>query len=399
MLVLDDSDGDATHPARLPTSRQALLRSLRLDNVSHWTVRRLSVVDTPAGEFAVVLNSGSSSNTLDALRVEHFYGGIEVMPNAHDNTIQNSLVGNMKVSRNVDGVCIGLQGYTTRGGTVRILGTRILNNEIFNCVDGIQAIANTSRGYTKDFSGTQISGNDIYLTPDLYSNCSGRRDRNGECACAENGIDIKSGAENASRPFVVSDNRIWGWRQTDTRCGGSGSAGDAIVTHGRSKNVWIEHNVIFDVPLGVTLLRGSDGTRVTGNLFYDMHARQGNTGAALATEQGVSGISFNGNTIVKASSWATVETTDSSLECNVVIDSGAPTGPPRNNRIDRNSYYNVSDRGWLGGNGDVVLDTAKDSGNSERCFDIKRISGAKRFCIPHGQSTSKSPHNACASQY
>ena len=397
MLVLDDSDGDSRHPAKLPASKQALLRSLRLDNASHWIVRRLSIVDTPSSELAVVVDAGSSFNTLDALRVEHFYRGIDIMPNAHNNTIQNSLVGNMKISRGVDGVCIGLQGYTTRGSGIRILGTRILNNEIFNCVDGVQAIVNTTRTYTKDFSGTLISGNDIYLTRALYSNCSGRRDRNGECACAENGIDLKSGSENASRPFVVSGNRIWGWRRTDTGCGGSGSAGDAIIAHHHVKNTKIEHNIIFDAPLGVTLLRGADGTRVTGNLFYDVHSR-GTMGVPLATERGVSHVTFNGNTIVKAKSWATLETTTSSLECNVVIDSGSPTGSRSNNRIGRNSYYNT-DPGWLGGNGDVVLDTAKDSGNSERCFDIKRISGAKRFCIPHGQSTSKSPHNACASQY
>jgi hypothetical protein len=265
-------------------------------------------------------------------------------------------------------------------------------------VDGIQAIVNPAVNYTKDFSGTLIDGNDIYLTSALYSNCSGRRDPRGQCACAENAIDLKSGAENSARPFVITNNHIWGWKKTDKQCGGSGSWGSAIIGHYKLKNVVIKHNTIFDSQRGITLSTGPRNITITSNLMHGINSRVKKESAALVTTSDVSNVVMNGNTIVDAGSWITLRAGRSKLECNVIIGSGPAAGGRGNNTVGRNSYYR-SIPGVVSGNGDVVFDLERDSSNVDSCFTVKRISGGKKVCLSYGKSSKSSPHNACAAKY
>ncbi len=395
VLMLDGSQ--SANPSLLPDKEQAIISSLKFEKARHWVVKGLSIINTPKGEAVVEFDTGSSYNLLDSMRIEHFQQGIKIDDGAHGNTIQNSLIGDMLIRKGGDSVCIGLQGFRTRAATVKILDTKILNNEIYDCNDGIQTIINPAIRYTADFSGLVVDGNDIYLTPNSYSNCSGKMDPEGACACAENAIDLKSGAEDKSKPVRVINNRLWGWKKTDTRCGGSGSWGSAISAHFRLKNAEISRNTIFSSSRGISITEGPRAILVTDNLIHGINSTVKNEGIALVATADVVDLKVDGNTIVDSTSWMDFGARESSVECNVIIGSGAGSGVPRDGTVvARNSYYGTTPWRGTAGN-DVVYGGAEDSRNVDHCFLSKRISGQQSVCLPFGDASPASPHHACAS--
>ncbi len=392
-IVLDDGSSD--HPSALPLSSQALIQSLEFDGASHWYVERLSIEGTPDRQAVVRFTNGASNNTIDQMRIEGFYEGISIHNGSHGNAIQNSLIGNMDFHRGGDAVCIGLQGFQTRPAPVSILDTRILNNEIYDCNDGIQTIVNPALNYSADFSGLIIAGNDIYLTPARYSDCSGRLDPNGACACAENAIDLKGGALDSGRPVRAIGNRFWGWKKTDRQCGGSGSWGSAIVAHATAKNADILDNVFFDVSRGVSVSGDASAVVVKDNILHSIESQQTNEGMALVAGESVRDVVFSRNIIVKTATWMSFNAFQSRAECNVVIDSGAALGTLRSGSVvARNSYYGTPVT--VGTGLDKVFGTAAESKNTDLCITVKPYSGKKEICLPYALTTSQSPHHSCA---
>ncbi|MCB1756397.1 MAG: hypothetical protein KDJ38_12800 [Gammaproteobacteria bacterium] len=395
-VILLDSTQSTEHPAALAEREQAILESLSFDNASHWIVSRLSILDTPSDSTAVVFNSGSSFNTLDQMRIERFYYGLDIHNRANANTIQLSLVGNINVRRGSDTVCIGLLGYRSQPESIEIVNTRIINNEIYNCNDGIQTIINPDIRYSVDFSGLIIDANDIYLTPAMYTDCAGGRNPTGNCACAENAIDLKAGTDNTNSPVRITNNRLWGMRKTDVQCGGSGSWGAALVGSFNTRNALIADNVIFDSARGISFSTGPSDLTVSGNLIHGINSTRDNEGLALSTTADTRRLSFLRNTIVDAGSWLVLQASDSQVECNVLIDSGAARGVVRSGTVvDRNSYFNTPE--WSSSsNENVVYGLASDSASEELCFTVKRISNPENVCLAYGQSTDASPYHSCS---
>ncbi|MEM7378881.1 MAG: hypothetical protein AAF460_15430 [Pseudomonadota bacterium] len=173
-----------------------------------------------------------------------------------------------------------------------------MNNEIRNCVDGIQLVAPMSNAQGQpiradgssdssaplpgDFSGTLIAGNDIYTTPDYYTNCAGRVTSSGPCGMTENALDIKTGSTSASNPVRVVDNRFWGFRTnsgSDSLSTGSNDPGSAVVVHfGAVKHVEIARNLIWDSTQGISVVRGVSNVDIRDNIISDMAQRHGRYG-------------------------------------------------------------------------------------------------------------------------
>lgn len=137
-------------------------------------------------------------------------------------------------------------------------GVKIIDNEIFDWVDGIAVTAH-NLDPMMPVSNVKIEGNDIYLTPTYQE-------------CGENGIDIKAGSDTAT--VSVTRNRLWGFRQGDTKCAGSGSLGDAILVHVAARNVEIQRNIVFDAPRAYRDKLRDDGlsrhVEIDWNLFYGL---------------------------------------------------------------------------------------------------------------------------------
>ena len=395
VIVLDGRS--KIHPAKLAESDQAIVRSLEFDRASHWVVSGISLVDAVSTQPVVHLDPGSSFNTLDGMRIEHFYQGIILEDGASGNVFQNNLIGDLFIRKGGDGVCIGLQGFRTRASTVSIQNTRILNNEIYNCNDGIQTIINPAINYKADFSGLVVDGNDIYLTSARYSDCRGNMNPKGKCACAENAIDLKGGAEDSANPVRIINNHLWGWRRTDTLCGGSGSWGSAISAHFRLQNTDISHNTIFDSSRGISVSEGPRGIDITNNLIHGINSPEANEGVAMVTTVDTLDLNFERNTIVDANIWMNLNARQSSFECNVIIDSGAADGVLRDRTVvGRNSYYGTVP--WKGSaGGDIVFGSGAESRNVDHCFNVKDFKGTETVCLSYGSPTAESPHHACAS--
>ncbi len=386
-------DAPSGHPKRLTESQQAFIDSVELIGASYWRIERLTIADVSHRRPVIHLQEGSTNNVIDSMRIENFYDGIMIEKGSHKNLIQNNLIGDMKFYRGGDGVCIGLQAWRNRYDSVKILDTQIINNEIYDCNDGIQAIAN-DYPYDVDFSGTLIEGNHIYLTSSRYSDCSGNLDPDGNCACAENAIDLKGGAENANNPVRLKNNKFWGWRQTDTQCGGSGSWGAALVAHMKVKNVIIENNTVFDSPRGFSFVGTAHDITVRNNILHGINNAIGN-GYTLVATNDTYNLNYVGNTIADSDSWAAIYARTSTVQCNTVINSQkASAAIGAQTVVGNNIYFGTSP--WEGAGGNMTFGTAEDAHTADLCFEIKPISGSTTMCLTGVQPTSSTPtHPDC----
>jgi len=101
-----------------------------------------------------------------------------------------------------------------------------------------------------NYEGTIVDNNHMYINNEIYTDCNGNHDINGECAYAENAIDLKAGSNNPNNPIIISNNKMWGFRKSDRTNSYLGDPGAAIPIHYNVKNVLIRDNLIFDSVLG-----------------------------------------------------------------------------------------------------------------------------------------------------
>jgi len=244
---------------------------------------------------------------------------------SHYNCIQNSIIRDLIGSDQV--------GVLLKGEKDKAIGNRIINNEIYNCNDGIQLTYSTAYGEKGYLSGTIIENNDIYITQKSYSK------RKSGFACAENAIDIKIGGQSALSKDVVKilKNRIWGFRPTDTSCGGSGSLGRGIVMHIKANNIILKDNVFFDLPAGINVSnKGLPTPRVAilNNLFFDIKKYDKNLKQAPAISASIDADIYY-NTIKGSETSIVVQRNSASrIQCNTII------GVPQNFAWSKNK------KGW-----------------------------------------------------
>lgn len=249
----------------LNPQKHVILEGLNMNKADYWILNGLTFSgkskigkDGKAGGMYSRIVGGADHNIVNRCLFENVANGANLrIAHSNYNTIQNSIVRNLLGTDYV--------GILIQGENAVALGNRIVNNEIYDCNDGVH-INYMYDWADGDASGTVIENNDIYLTRKAYSNREG-------FACAENAIDIKIGGKTNKANDVVKvlKNRIWGFRVSDTSCGPSGSNGNGITIHKNARNILIKDNVFFDLPTGVGISHKNDrntNVAVVNNVFH-----------------------------------------------------------------------------------------------------------------------------------
>lgn len=264
----------------------------RIDTISapqigtaHWLIHGLTIRQPSA---AVQIGNDTHNITFESMLIEESrVYGLRIR-SAKDICIQNSVIRNVPIEAQRDSTGISIKPALYKP----VSRIKILDNEIYNYGDAIQI---TDHGPNPADSwvpveNVLIENNDLYLTND-------RRQADGT-ACAENGIDIKAGSDNAYTR--VYGNRMWGFRKTDTACAGSGSNGDAMVLHVAARRIEIERNIIGEAPVGIKekLFLSPTNTylsryiKANNNYFYNIQKYHvDDSGAVLDLSNNVSFIS------------------------------------------------------------------------------------------------------------
>lgn len=307
----------------------------------YWLIHRLDV--DPSANEGVRIGNNAQNVILNRMWV-HDAGNAQLIgigqsafSGVTDITVQNSLIHDTGIpGGGVDRHCILIGGGTD-------VNIRFVNNEIYNCAgDGIQ------KGSSDASPGLVVENNDIYLTTAYYSDGSGNLDPNGNRACAENGMDFKDGGSSAS-PIRVLHNRLWGFRQTDSNCAGTGSGGESIIWNEASAkdNRWglVQNNIAMDGTAAINAANGSPRNwSVVGNIFYDYKGRDtaGNQVLMLSSSSEVEVYLNTFIDVLKDNSthWANYGGgANKDIRCNVIISGGGTTGSPSGLEVSHNAFY------------------------------------------------------------
>lgn len=418
----DDSDeiftADISKLARMPM--------LDIRNTSHWVFNRLAWEGTSGMPIRM---AGATDIVIDRIRLTNNWRGIEFQHGTNDSYLQNSYIGNQIIPQGSgnDGVCVAFIGHYRQasfGGNIDYnfpvvaRGNHIVNNEIFNCNDGIQTVWMPQYSNEPNFQGTVMAGNDIYIDDRVYTNCYGSKDSSGPCAFTENAIDLKGGSLDASDPMLIFDNRMWGWRDTDSNYNSpANSHGTAISTHFNPvQNVEIYENVFWDIPSAVSFTRGSKDSIIRDNVIKNVTGESHNSGIGVVIYSdpydydspgdygNVTGMTVEKNHIINTDApWLSMSATNSTVRCNVVANGGSWTalsGPwATGATVGQNTFYNTNS-GGLSASSDTVLPSFAGANMGELCFKVKQASvpGGEQVCLADVLDTPASP-NTCASDY
>ena len=376
---------------------RAVISGLVFKSARNWIIDGITLITSADNiQPLIYFPAGSKSNSIvfKNMLLEGGGGGAGQVYIGNDNdniSLVSSVLRNTRPIAHKDSHCIKINGSSRNV---------ISKNEIYNCAgDGIQISHDGS-------PGTKITDNDIYLTRQIYSDCKGNPDSDGNCACAENAVDIK-GATKSPDPappgewLTISGNRMWGFKRTDVLCGGSGDAGNAIVIHyDPSDYIMISDNIIHHSHNGITVSSynskgspdGTDHVSIINNTFYSIHDLK-NKGSALNLGK-ASRYEAYFNTIIDTDQYITMGKKPGSWNefmCNVLINAGASSGAwGKTSIVNLNSYYNSEvnkfDKNY------IYFSDVAHAKNTQLCFDQRRLTARETFCIPDALTTDESPH-------
>ncbi|MBE8233090.1 MAG: hypothetical protein HAW67_05085, partial [Endozoicomonadaceae bacterium] len=244
---------DNTHPVHMPIFKRAIFRNIWLKSANYWIIDRLTVEKSSVqnqifgggqigrddvdanGRPIMAGTSGnfipSSHNILNRMLYQQMSEDVIVIyEGCHYNTIQNSVLRKNTLP-DKDWVGIILQAWHGRAHSAEIIGTLIQNNEIYDINGGIQLFDHEKITLNPDYRKTKIINNDIYITPNIYSDGKGKLTPKGVFAAAEYIIAIKAGTSSKASEDVIKikGNRMWGMRLLDHNIAGSHAHGAIIV--------------------------------------------------------------------------------------------------------------------------------------------------------------------------
>lgn len=379
-----------THPVDTQESNRAIVRGFDLDGASYWTIHGItsragSDRQNPTNKNVHIQNN-SNHNIFDHVLVERGRGTLfDFRSNSDANSLQNSVVRWSVIRPNDDNMCANFSGEDTQDN-------RIVRSELYDCAGDSIHVSPSGPG---DNRGTLIADNDLFITPDLYSDCNGNRTPNGDCACAENAIDVKAiqGGNSTSEPeehwLKILDNRMWGWRRTDSSCGSTGSSGAIITTHFAPADfMYVKGNIFFDGPLGwTTSAEGVNNVTLASNIFWDLSRR------GITMHHKAERVEAYHNTIVDVgnhhSHLARAPSTNE-FKCNTAIDAGTPASDNSDARADYNAYFNSEP--FQNNANDLEFASASEANAEEFCFERRIWTDPTETCIPHVLETEQSPH-------
>jgi hypothetical protein len=255
---------------------------------SHWIVHGLTLRGPRTS--ACTVRQGAEHITFDSMLIEDFrrYG---VRLAGNHSTVQNSVIRRMSPDQDTVAIQIRVRGVPN-------IGNHVLDNEIYDCNDGI--------GVTWDAYGADkftecrdliVEGNDLYLTEDRQvtlpePSFPTTSEHPRVYAAAENGIDIKAGPRTSAEPLRFVRNRIWGFRRS-APSSAHHSDGAAVTIHAGAQRILFEHNIIFDCPIafheverdGHDPNQGAREVTVRANIVTFMHPYNAeDLGAILRTK-------------------------------------------------------------------------------------------------------------------
>jgi hypothetical protein len=431
---------------------EAVFQNFLLIGSDFWIFDGLTIRSSPTSNRVF----DSSNNIFNRMLIEEGDTSLLRISGDSDNTVlQNSVLRNHSDKAiQEDKVCVLLYTDPSEPAGLEIENTHIVNNEIYNCNDGV-ALLDSSVDNPVFYPGTIVENNDIYITDELYTDCMGNRNPNGACACAENAIDIKATIDEEDLADVATwvrfiNNRVWGYRYTDEsedgqgkRLCGSGDNGSAIRSHNISRGLVMQGNVIMDSPKGLSV----DGVDkpfppttnhfFVNNLLYNIHDcydpdKQG-IKQFLLQDKGqflgcvdendmptnVKGIGFDtsgnekdlvhygntyyGNTVIDvgdrenlSGEWADILDAGETYLCNVVLNSpGKEYAWHQTNIADRNAYYDSIP--YCPGsapceNQNLIQEpTVAAAKHAPFMFNLRRWTNPGQFTIPDALPTSETP--------
>lgn len=404
--------GGAPEPA-VRQSRRALFESIVLQGASWWVVQGLTLQPVGPDPFrhAFFLIWGGDHNVVDGnlldasqQKNQGFQRAFLLQALGRDPATGNSIQANVIRSGNASragqdycGVCISVGNEPGADND----DNRVVDNEIYDWGDGIALSAGGSKScdYPGRPRGTIIDNNDVYVTPAKRARCSGgASDPTGECACAENGIDVKPAAGSEPSQWTrITNNRVWGFRPSATpSCGGSGSRGQAVTAgNACAGGVLVEGNLVLDSASGV-VAAGSDWV-IRDNLVQGVRSvsgGKGGLGVGLLVLRNVEGIRVQRNTFVDVDRAIVSYSEGVDVRCNVVVRAREEAlSVPGDERAERNFVYESS--GTRGDARNGVYASAAESKNEQLCFWRRRWTSPERVCIPLARPTPASPHAGC----
>ncbi len=431
----DPSDSDPEHPVvRADTSaNEAVVEALELDESDYWTFDGITIRDSPkAANFLL----DSSHNVINRVFFDDTQGDSLIIQNDSDgNVVQNSVFRDDDGGYESDSVCVLLDGLGPGAADPdrELEDTWIAQNEFINCSDGItlHKQPNETGAWVP---GTVIADNDIYLTDVVYSECDGAfgfqdgvsNVKNGACACAENGIDVKIAVQASDlgdndKRVRIENNRIWGYRHTDDSqdagediCS-SGSFGDAIVIHTDAEGVIVRGNIIWDSPRAVTG-SGLGGHFVVNNLIAEGRDCHEDTdglndcfpdrGYGISVFAAGDNVVY-GNTVAgMGDRWAVITDGDSgspnSFECNAMIDAKNWANSDSENISMWNAFHNVRQPNgaseYCPTQAVPLVDcesisTSETSPHASYTFHIKRWTGPDVMTLDNAVRTKDTPNH------
>ena len=265
-------NGNNTHPGKLDRSELAKVDFI-FDNTDYWVVDRMAYWDEPDAYNPIQIKN-SDNNIINRYYMHDVGNGIYMFPGSDNNTVQNCRIERDDISVYHDRAAIGLNN--NRENNIAIKNTKILNNEIYNFVDGIQTIrVNEYVAHNNNYEGTIIDYNHIYIDSTIYTDGKGNHNPNGNYAYAENALDLKVGSDNPDNPIIITNNIMWGFRESDRTNSDLGDAGAVMPVHYDANNIIVENNISFDATVGFSIADpkvsySMANSRISNNIFYDI---------------------------------------------------------------------------------------------------------------------------------
>ncbi|MCF6356825.1 MAG: T9SS type A sorting domain-containing protein [Draconibacterium sp.] len=265
-------NGNNTHPGKLDRSELAKIGFV-FDNADYWVIDRMAYWDEPKAYNPIQVKN-SNYNIINRYYMHDVGNGIYIYPGSDNNTVQNCRIERDDISIYHDRAAIGLSN--NRKDNIAIKNTKLLNNEIYNFVDGIQTIRlDEYNAHNNNYEGTIIDYNHIYIDTTIYTNGKGKHDPDGDYAYAENALDLKVGSDNPDNPIIVTNNIMWGFRESDRTNSDLADGGAIMPVHYDVNNVIIENNISFNSTIGFSIADAKvsysmANSKISNNVFYDI---------------------------------------------------------------------------------------------------------------------------------
>jgi len=403
-----------THPASLSVANQADVK-LQWDDASHWDIDRISFLQYQASNIVIwfgggtngVTDSGSCHNVLNRINLKDYYYGITAKDQSNYNTIQKSYVDTMTTNGR-SGDCIGIALINAGVEGVRIYGTKIISNDIRNACDGIQLIR-SSYSSTEDisFPDTIIDDNNVWCDTEVRTDGTGTYDVDGEYNHAEDAMDFKVGSDDPAKPVVITNNRMWGYRNADGSFGGTTDfgGGGVVVFHYGCFNTIFNNNIVFDSLKAFTYGNQLDVAysftgEMKNNIIWQIgYVNPRNRSLYAVDMNDGSDVEWANNTYVDCVSAKYLVSDEpngpTAIDDNLFIDMA--NGMIRTGGVtaDGNYYYDTSNK--LNGTNETDGGAKANANMGDYSFQYERYTGSpKTKTLTDVCTTATSPHNGVA---